>query len=319
MIFDLTEDFVTESSEGLAMAADDVLSLEQNPDQEAIDSIFRVVHTIKGTAGMFGFTALSGFVHSLEDTCSDLRSGNRMVDRQAADCLLNCLDFIQLKLNFIRDAGHEDEDYFQGEILLKSLQADSSKPESSHDQKKLAVEPARFEMPPSPDSMNEFLRLIGNDKPRKTLIVEDDFASRKQLYSYLSQFTICHVAKDGCEAIQAVTESYIGSSPEPFLLIFMNARLPIIDGLRATRAIRAIEYAKRAESNQTEAWICIISEEDDRQIVNKAIREYDANAVLSTPLDHDELKRMPAPSIFHSIHPDLGKGFEKALCLSLKK
>jgi len=255
------------------------------------------VHTIKGTAGMLGFTALSGFVHSLEDICSDIRSGNRMVDRQAADFLLNCLDFIQLKLNFIRDAGHEDEDYSQGEILLKSLQADSSEPDSSHDQKKLAVEPARFEMPPSPDSMDELLRLIGNDKPRKILIVEDDFASRKQLYSYLSKFTICYVAKDGCEAIQAVTESYIGSSPEPFSLVFMNARLPIIDGLRATRAIRSIEHAKGAEFNQTEAWICIILEEDDRQIVYKAIHEYGADAVLPTPLDHDELKRMPAPQL----------------------
>ena len=218
----IVDDFVTESGENLDMAEDDVLSLEQGPDQEAIDRIFRVVHTIKGTAGMLNFTALSKFVHCLEDTCSDIRAGERKMDRQVTDGMLKCLDFIRSKLNVIAETRTDDGDYSHGEECLKGLCPDAGGRPSP------AVTRSVTTPEPSPATghgdngrdtalascpVDELLLLAGGKRTCRTLIVEDDFLSRKLLYSFLARFSICHVAKDGCEAIQAVTESYMGPRP----------------------------------------------------------------------------------------------------------
>ena len=49
---DLLRDFLTESNENLAKLDNDLVSLEQHPDDSSLlNGIFRTIHTIKGTAG----------------------------------------------------------------------------------------------------------------------------------------------------------------------------------------------------------------------------------------------------------------------------
>ena len=266
----IIDDFVIEAGEGLDMAVDDVLSLEQGPDLEAIGRIFRVVHTIKGTAGMLGFDALARFVHGLEDACSDIRSGARSVDRQAADNLLGCLDLTRAKLDFIGKNRREDGDFTRGEACLSALRP-------GHE--------------PSAPVREEACLRAWSGTVDKVLIVEDDFVSRKMAHSFLSRFSDCYVAKDGSEAIQAVTESYLGAAPEPFSLIVMDVMMPIIDGIRATRAIRALERSKGAGHTHPAARICISSARCDEETRRAAIRS-GADAFLPKPLDFKELRRL---------------------------
>ena len=304
----IMDDFVTESGEGLEIAIDDVLSLEQGPDQEAIDRIFRVVHTIKGTAGMLNLTGLSRFVHCLEDTCSDIRSGDRKVDKRVTDGMLKCLDYIRTKLDVIGDTHREDDDFSWGEECLKTLCMDFADQQPSPPTEAAKPEPPAVTESgtcghaalPSSGGTKERPQPAG--KPLKTLIVEDDFMPRKLLYSFLSRFSACHVAKDGCEAIQAVTESYMGPDSAPFSLIFMDIRMPIIDGLLATRAIRAMEQAKGAEHGGHKARIFIASSEDDSATMHAAVHEYGADLFLNKPLDLTDLKEL---LIRHSLYPSI--------------
>ena len=263
----IIDDFVVEAEEGLDMAVDDVLSLEQGPDLEAIGRIFRVVHTIKGTAGMLGYDALSRFVHGLEDACSDIRSGVRSVDRQAADNLLGCLDVIRAKLDCIGKNRCEDGDFARGEACLSALRPGPR---------------------PSAPVRKEARLRAWSGEVGKILIVEDDFVSRKVVHSFLSRLSDCYVAKDGSEAIQAVTESYLGTAPEPFSLIVMDVVMPIIDGIRATRAIRALERSKGAGYTHPAARICIASARSDEETRRAAIHG-GADAFLPKPLDFEEL------------------------------
>jgi len=281
----IIEDFVTESCESLDMAVDDVLSLEQGPDQEAIDRIFRVVHTIKGTAGMLDFTALSGFVHALEDVCADIRAGRRGVDRRTADGLLRCLDLIREKLEFIGGACREDADYSCGCDCLDALRADAP---SGREGVVLDLDGEAEK--PRADDASELLHLSRRNMDCKALIVEDDFVSRKVLHSFLSRFSTCYVAKDGSEAIQAVTESYLGPEPEPFSLIFMDVMMPVIDGLQATTAIRALERAKGAGYSHPAAKIIVVTALEDSEVRRRAIQECGADVCLSKPLDLTELR-----------------------------
>jgi len=301
----LIDEFVTESSEGLEMAMDDILSLEQGPDSEAVDCIFRVVHSIKGAAGMLNFTALSGFVHALEDTCSDIRSGHRTVDGPMADALLRCLDFIQSRLDFIRINHREDDESARGQECLRALQA--APPAPATPVVESPIKPDAATPAPSragsvhPDiegrgcgaglaaTMDEFLRLAGDGREHKALIVEDDFMSRRMLHSFLSRYMPCYVAKDGSEAIQAVTESYGSPNPEPFSLIFMDVMMPIIDGLQATKAIRALERAKGAGHNLPKSRIVIATSLDDDITEQTAIHECGADTYMVKPLRLDQV------------------------------
>src|SRR3546814_1504365 len=63
--------FLQECDEGLASAEIALIDCQSNPeDSEAINSIFRAVHSIKGGAGAFGFTALQ----RSEEHTSELQS-----------------------------------------------------------------------------------------------------------------------------------------------------------------------------------------------------------------------------------------------------
>jgi two-component system chemotaxis sensor kinase CheA len=79
-----------------------LLQLEQDPrsaDGETLNAIFRVVHSIKGGSGTFGFGWVADFSHLLEGLLDELRDGKRVLDRsivnlllRSVDCLRNLLD-----------------------------------------------------------------------------------------------------------------------------------------------------------------------------------------------------------------------------------
>ncbi|WP_419785549.1 Hpt domain-containing protein [Pseudodesulfovibrio sp.] len=285
----LIEEFVAESDECLDRAIDDVLCLEQGPDQEAIDSLFRTAHTLKGSAAILNFTALADFLHSFEDVCADIRSGKRTVERHTADNLLRCLDVIRAQLNSIRATHQEADDTALAAACLNALRQNECTPSPVSSLRQEAL-PDSVGQPVAWDSESLFSR-IKTVKIGKTLIVENDFAARKPLFSFLSKFTTCHVAKDGSEAIQAVTESYMGENPEPFSLIIMDVIMPFIGGLQASRAIRALERAKGTPP-EAMAKLFIATALDDPATRHAALHECEADAYITKPIDLSELAEL---------------------------
>ena len=56
---DLINEFLVETRESLDILDQDIIKLEQNPnDQALLGNIFRVVHTVKGTCGFLGLSRL---------------------------------------------------------------------------------------------------------------------------------------------------------------------------------------------------------------------------------------------------------------------
>lgn len=348
-------EFVSECREATDLAVQDVLNLEQGRDQESVDRIFRALHSIKGNSSMFGLMALSEFVHKVEDTCSDIRSGERDVDKVAINVLLKSFDMIEDAFENILEKGSDDIDYSNGYALLKNLdtQADlqpspravqpkkqpvtevpvenvfpevtpdlqpvSGMIEEGKPVKEEAVSEVLPEAAPKPkqddaessiSQEESFLeRATGQDsyatsndsyvacpmaspvrKNPTALVVDDDFAARKIFVAFLSKFMPCYVAKDGVEAIQAVTESLSGQTP-PFDLIVMDVMMPNIDGLQACKAIRQIEQSKNVASFATESKIFIASTLSDDKTMLKAVYECGADTYLIKPVSFDDLRR----------------------------
>lgn len=101
------EQFRTEIQESLAGLEESLLQLEQFPtDMERIGSVFRVMHTIKGTAGMYGFDEAAAFTHRIENCFDRLRNGQLMLNRDMIDLTLSARD--QLSALFSEDTGSAD-------------------------------------------------------------------------------------------------------------------------------------------------------------------------------------------------------------------
>ena len=104
---DLVSDFIMESREHLAAVEAQLLILEQNPgDTEAINTIFRGFHTIKGLAGFLEFPELQRFAHEVETLLDLARTSKLPVDSPLIDLILQSADYMNQCLNGV-ETGHE--------------------------------------------------------------------------------------------------------------------------------------------------------------------------------------------------------------------
>ena len=89
--------FVPESRDLLQAAAAGLLRLERDAQDEAlINEVFRAVHTIKGSSGLFDAAALTRLVHVAEDLLGEVRAGRLGLTSDMVDGLLDALDQVGL-------------------------------------------------------------------------------------------------------------------------------------------------------------------------------------------------------------------------------
>ncbi len=101
--------FYEESFEGLDVMEELLLGLNDgDPDAEAINTIFRSAHSIKGGSATFGFISVSEFTHVLESLLDDMRDGKREVTSDAVDLLLQSVDCLRDMLNSLQSSGECD-------------------------------------------------------------------------------------------------------------------------------------------------------------------------------------------------------------------
>ena len=103
-------EFLIEASENLDQLDQDLIALEKQPDNpDRLGSIFRTVHTIKGTCGFFGFTKLSTVSHHGEHLLGLLRDGKLQFNKHLASLLLELVDAIRVFLSSIESTGTEGD------------------------------------------------------------------------------------------------------------------------------------------------------------------------------------------------------------------
>jgi two-component system, chemotaxis family, sensor kinase CheA len=73
---EIVQEFLVESHENLDQLDRDLVALEQQPgSRELLASIFRTIHTIKGTSGFLAFPKLESVTHAGESLLARLRDG----------------------------------------------------------------------------------------------------------------------------------------------------------------------------------------------------------------------------------------------------
>lgn len=108
---EIIQEFLLESYENLDQMDQDLVELEQAPSsRELLSSIFRTIHTIKGTSGFLAFGQLETLTHIGENLLSQLRDGKMTVSRDSTQALLELVDTVRLLLERIEQTGSDAGD-----------------------------------------------------------------------------------------------------------------------------------------------------------------------------------------------------------------
>lgn len=115
--------FFAEATELLDAMEAALLRLDDdNQDRETLNELFRAVHTIKGSAGLFGLDDIVSFTHKVENLLDSARDGKLMLDSNLLSLLLPCRDHIvELVENAQQQRENGSECLARGNSLLQSL------------------------------------------------------------------------------------------------------------------------------------------------------------------------------------------------------
>ena len=117
--------FNAEATELLQQMEDGLLALEDGTqDPEQVNTLFRAAHTIKGTAGVFGFDAVEHFTHVVENLLEQARSGELTIGRDLVSLLLRARDHMAvLVAEAVEEADPDPATPATGEALAEELRA----------------------------------------------------------------------------------------------------------------------------------------------------------------------------------------------------
>ncbi len=120
--------FAEESAEHLQEWEAALLALEQNPeDQELVHTMFRSIHTLKGSAGFIGFEKLQRLAHETESALQEIRDGTARLKSSSIEVLFRALDLARDMVECFTQGKEFDGDI---EGFLQELR--EANPEASH-------------------------------------------------------------------------------------------------------------------------------------------------------------------------------------------
>jgi two-component system chemotaxis sensor kinase CheA len=119
---DVIREFLVESHENLSRLDQELVELEKHPKHAPLlASIFRTIHTIKGTCGFLAFSTLERITHQAESLLGQLREGQRELTPFLVSLILETVDATRKVLATIEASGEEGPDGF--EDLTERLRA----------------------------------------------------------------------------------------------------------------------------------------------------------------------------------------------------
>jgi two-component system chemotaxis sensor kinase CheA len=127
--------FFDESQEHLDSMEQQLMDLElDRPDAEQLNSIFRAAHSIKGGSGIFGFDALTGLTHIMENLLDKARQGTTQLNEAMVNVLLETVDLLKKTLDTYKNKEKVDQQSIdEGIKSLELVLGDESQPDPTAD------------------------------------------------------------------------------------------------------------------------------------------------------------------------------------------
>ena len=130
------ESFTIETEEILETLDQDLIELEHNPhDDEILNSIFRGLHTIKGTSSFLGLDLITKLSHNAEDVLNDLRKKVLPVSTEIMDTMLETVDLLNDLMEDVKNRDFVNRDISSLITQLLAFRGESTEDEKQEDEK----------------------------------------------------------------------------------------------------------------------------------------------------------------------------------------
>ncbi len=184
---EIVQEFLVESHENLDQLDQDLLALEQDPtSRDLLGSVFRTIHTIKGTSGFLAYSKLEAVAHVGENLLSRLRDGALSLTPEITSALLEMVDAVRGLLSTIESTGAEgDPDHSALLATLTRLQTLPVDTAEAAEAPAPAVEPEPIDTP----KIGEVLLAQGavDTQDVVTAVVEQRLGDERKLGEILVQ------------------------------------------------------------------------------------------------------------------------------------
>ena len=158
--------FIEESSEQLEIIEQELLKLEINSqDEEVLEEVFRIAHSLKGSSSMMGFRNMTKLTHSLENILQKVKEKEIKVTTEIIDILFKSLDMIKDMKESVQ--GQKENIKIDPQNLINKLEDLANQNNSQRKNKKDNVD----------ISSGEF-KISKNDK----YIIDDAIKRGEQIY-----------------------------------------------------------------------------------------------------------------------------------------
>lgn len=257
---ELAGEYLAECCEHMATVETGLLAMEKGGaevDPEQVNGVFRAMHSVKGGASFFNLVKMRDLAQRAKDALALIRSGKMVPTPDRIRILLRATDRLR---ELIQDPDWKNQaDISEIVDAMAGLTADV----------RAAGKGRAAGQAHQPGS------------PLRALLVEDDFASRLVLQTFLSHYGECHIAVNGQEAVEAFHSALdLGCGYD---LICMDIMMPVMDGREAVRQVRAMEEAQGILSTHGVKIVMTTAVDDVREVI-RCFREL-CDAYLIKPID----------------------------------
>ncbi|MBU8921030.1 MAG: chemotaxis protein CheA [Bacteroidales bacterium] len=162
--------YLEDTDEMLSQMEEILVEIEKHPRNiELLNTLFRVIHTIKGSSSFMGFSQISSFAHELENLLHSVRSGEIEISDDAMDAIFKSHNIFRILLDDIRDGGEEKgRDLREITAIIqesmKNIDARSVKSEKSDNREKAATRSVAPPISPTGDEKEMAASRIGIGK-----------------------------------------------------------------------------------------------------------------------------------------------------------
>jgi two-component system chemotaxis response regulator CheY len=260
-------DFLADSREQLVAVEAGLLEIEklgEDVNEEQVKRVIRALNSIKGGSSFFDLYKIGELAHQTENVLALICTRKMAPTPECIRILLCAVDRMNELLRSPATMSQTDTSEIMAD--LRKLRPDHRDPANISGSS--GAGPRR----PEPRSM-------------RILLVEDDFACRLLLQTFLSRYGECHIAVNGKEAVDAFRLAIeLGQSYD---LICMDIMMPVMDGREAVRQVREMEETRGTRSTYGAKIIMTTTVEEVKEVV-LCFKEL-CDAYLMKPIDLGQL------------------------------
>ncbi|WP_252234655.1 chemotaxis protein CheA [Clostridium sp. ZS1] len=270
--------FLEESLDNLQTLNESLLDLEQNPeDNDKVNEIFRVAHTIKGMAATMGFNDVAELTHKMEDVLAKFRDGELKVTQEVVTVLFDCLDTLERMIDNIQSSSEESIDI---EDIIKSLENIAIEKEAENVEDSIEIENKDLDDTESSFELNQYdLSVIKQAKEKEFNVVEVKIKiSKNTLLKSARAFLIVKDLEDHGEILKSKPSTEEIENEEfdldlSFILVTHNTLEEITNVVHGISEVEKVEVSMVEIDNEVLAKEIEEAELEKTETVTKEVKE----------------------------------------------